>query len=484
MSSSAVKISVARGDGIGPEIMDATLEILKAAGANLTYETIELGEQVFKRGVMNGIDPKAWESIRTNRLLLKAPITTPQGGGYKSVNVTMRKAFGQFANVRPIRTFDGFVPSKHKGVDMVIVRENEESLYAGIEYRQTRDTCHGLKLISRTGTELIVRYAFEYARANGRKKVTCLIKDNIMKITDGLFHQVFDLIGAEYPDLVKDSMIVDIGMAKIADTPERFDVVVTENLYGDIVSDIASQVAGSVGLAGSMNLGEGCAMFEAVHGSAPDIAGKGIANPSGLINAAVLMLYHIGQGAVAAKIGNALLYTLEAGQHTGDIAADKAKALSTQQFAAAVIANLGKSPSKLKPFEVGSGKAVAMPSAKATTRSTRIKALVGVDVFLDAEHTTALELGAKVDKASTPGLKLEVVSSRGLAMYDPKNPTKKPETEAVTDLWACRFAGQNVSNHDVRQVLANLESMGLDWVKTENLYTFDGVAGFSGRHGG
>lgn len=482
--SSPVMVSVAKGDGIGPEIMDATLEILKAAGANLQYDFIELGEQVFKRGIMNGIDPKAWESIRNSRLLFKAPITTPQGGGYKSVNVTMRKSFGQFANVRPVRTFDGFVPSKHKGVDMVIVRENEESLYAGIEYRQTRDTCHGLKLISRTGTELIVRYAFEYARANGRKKVTCLVKDNIMKITDGLFHQVFDLIGAKYPEIKRDTMIVDIGMARIADTPERFDVVVTENLYGDIVSDVACEVAGSVGMAGSMNLGEGCAMFEAVHGSAPDIAGKGIANPSGLINAAILMLYHIGQSEVAAKIGNALLYTLENGQHTGDIAADKTKALSTQQFAQAMIANLGKGPSKLTPFAAGSGKAVKMPQAAHTTQSKRTKVLVGVDVFIDAADAKATTLGKLINKASTPALALSVMSSRGLAMFDPASPDKAPETEAVTDLWACRFVGENLTSADIRQVLTNLEGLGIDWVMIENLYTFDGVVGFTGRHGG
>lgn len=482
--SSPVRVSVAKGDGIGPEIMEATLDILKAAGANLEYDYIELGEQVFKRGIMNGIDPKAWESIRSTRLLLKAPITTPQGGGYKSVNVTMRKAFGQFANVRPVRTYDGFVESKHKGVDMVIVRENEESLYAGIEYRQTRDTCHGLKLVSRTGTELIVRYAFEYARANGRKKVTCLVKDNIMKITDGLFHQVFDLVGAEYPEIERNTMIVDIGMARVADTPEKFDVIVTENLYGDIVSDVACEVAGSIGLCGSMNLGEDCAMFEAVHGSAPDIAGKGIANPSGLINAAVLMLYHIGQSDVAAKIGNALLYTLENGQHTGDIAADKAKALSTKQFAAAVVGNLGKGPKTLKPFSTGSGKAVKMPQAAHTTQSKRTKALVGVDVFIDAAHAKATTLGKVINSASVPPLKLEVVSSRGLAMFDPKNPDKAPESEAVTDLWACRFMGEAVTNADIRQVLTNLEGLGLEWVKTENLYTFDGVAGFTGRHGG
>ncbi|PZP39287.1 MAG: NADP-dependent isocitrate dehydrogenase [Pseudomonas fluorescens] len=476
-------VTVARGDGIGPEIMDATIKILQAAGAELEYDFVELGEQVFKRGIMNGIEPKAWDSIRKNRLLFKAPITTPQGGGYKSVNVTMRKAFGQFANVRPVRTFDGFVHSKHANVDMVIVRENEESLYAGIEYRQTRDTCHAVKLISRTGTELIVRYAFEYARANGRKKVTCLVKDNIMKVTDGLFHQVFNLIGNEYPEIQKDSLIVDIGMARIADTPEKFDVVVTENLYGDIVSDIASQVAGSVGLAGSMNIGTGCAMFEAVHGSAPDIAGKGIANPSGLINAAVLMLYHVGQGECAAKIGNSLLYTLENGQHTGDIVKKGEKALSTNEFAEAVIKNLGKSPKNLTPFAAGNGKPVKLPRAEDTTQSVRTKRLTGVDIFVDFDSADVGELGTKIMECATSRLPLQSISSRGMEMFNPKTPDVRADVDAVTDLWACRFTGPEgeVGNSDIRTVLHNLEALGLDWVKVENLYTFDHVPGFSGK---
>lgn len=474
------RITVAKGDGIGPEIMDATLEVLQAAGAALEYDFVELGESVFKRGVMNGVDPKAWESIRATKILLKAPITTPQGGGYKSVNVTMRKAFGLFANVRSVRTFEPFVASKHKGVDMVIVRENEEGLYAGIEYRQTRDTSHSMKLYSRTGTELIVRYAFEYARANGRRKVTCLIKDNIMKITDGMFHQVFKLIGEEYPDIQKESLIVDIGMARIADTPEKYDVVVCENLYGDIVSDIASQIAGSVGLAGSMNLGRGCSMFEAVHGSAPDIAGKGIANPSGLLNAAILMLYHIGQGEIAAKIGNAWLYTLENGQHTGDIAEDKTKALSTMEFAKAVIGNFGKAPSKLPPFATGSGKGVLMPDAGATTKSVRVKRMNGVDVFLDKANADISAMGPLIERCGTGRLPLKAVSSRGMKMYP-----GKPEVSALSDLWACRFLGTEgeVAAEDIRQVLANLEGQGFDWVKVENLYTFDHVAGFSGQQG-
>lgn len=481
-----VAVTVARGDGIGPEIMDATLYLLKEAGARLDYDFVDLGEQVFKRGIMNGIDPKAWESIRKTRLLLKAPITTPQGGGYKSVNVTMRKAFGQFANVRPVRTFDDFVKSKHKNVDMVIVRENEESLYAGIEYRQTRDTCHAVKLISRTGTELIVRYAYEYARANGRKKVTCLVKDNIMKVTDGLFNQVFSLIGKEYPDIQQESMIVDIGMARIADTPEKFDVVVTENLYGDIVSDIASQVAGSVGLAGSMNIGSGCAMFEAVHGSAPDIAGKGIANPSGLINAAVLMLYHVGQGDIGARIGNALLYTLESDQHTADIVADKSKALSTMDFAKAVAKNLGKSPSKLRPFGLGSGKAVKLPKAEDTTQSIRTKRLVGADIFIDWDGTDVGLLGTKLQQCSSTRLALQAVSSRGMVMFNPKKPDARPDVDAVTDLWACRYTGEEgaVTNDDIAAVLHNIRALGMDWVKVENLYTFDHVEGFAKLAGG
>lgn len=472
-------ITVAKGDGIGPEIMDAVLRMLAAAGAQLDYEFVEIGEKAFQKGIMNGIPDEAWASIRKTRLLLKAPITTPQGGGYKSVNVTLRKSFGQFANVRPVRTFDGFVQSKHKNVDMVIIRENEEDLYAGIEYRQTRDTCHSVKLLSRTGTELIIRYAFEYARANGRKKVTCMVKDNIMKITDGMFHKVFDLIGAEYPEIARDTMIVDIGMARVADQPHKFDVIVTENLYGDIVSDIACEVAGSVGQAGSMNTGVGCSMFEAVHGSAPDIAGKGIANPSGLLGGALLLLYHVGQGAVAAKLGNAWLATLEAGQHTADIAADPAKALSTSQFADAVIANLGKEPTKLTKYTAGNGKPLALPQAANMTKSTRIKALVGVDVFLDWPTPNAADLGKKLEACGMDGLRFQSLSSRGMKVYP-----GTAEVTPVSDLWMARFTAPTTTTADaIRSTLHAISGQGLEWVKVENLYTFDGQPGFSGTGG-
>ncbi len=280
-------ITVAHGDGIGPEIMAATLaHPAEAGGARLDIETIEVGEKVYLRGNTSGIEPSAWESLRRTKVFLKAPITTPQGGGYKSLNVTARKTLGLYANIRPCVSYHPFVRTKHPVMDVVIVRENEEDLYAGIEYQTTPDEMVALKLISRPGSEKIVRYAFEYARQYNRKKVTCFTKDNILKMTDGLFHKIFDEIGAEYPEIEKEHWIVDIGAAKMADTPEAFDVIVMPNLYGDVLSDVAAQIAGSVGLAGSSNIGDQCAMFEAIHGSAPRRAGQNMANPSGLLQGA------------------------------------------------------------------------------------------------------------------------------------------------------------------------------------------------------
>ncbi|MBV8845223.1 MAG: NADP-dependent isocitrate dehydrogenase, partial [Bryobacterales bacterium] len=221
-----IPITVAHGDGIGPEIMAATLEILEAAGAPLDIETIEVGEKVYLSGNTSGIAPSAWESLRRTRVFLKAPITTPQGGGYKSLNVTTRKMLGLYANIRPCVSYHPFVRTKHPVMDLVVVRENEEDLYAGIEYQTSPDEIQAIKLISRPGSEKIVRYAFEYALKFKRKKVTCFTKDNILKMTDGLFHKIFDEIGAEYPEIEKEHWIVDIGAAKMADTPEAFDVIV------------------------------------------------------------------------------------------------------------------------------------------------------------------------------------------------------------------------------------------------------------------
>src|SRR5881392_3121042 len=343
-------ITVAHGDGIGPEIMAATLHILRESGADLEIETIDIGEKVYLAGNSSGIEPSSWDSLRSTKVFLKAPITTPQGGGYKSLNVTVRKTLGLYANVRPCVSYHPFIETKHPNMDVVIVRENEEDLYAGIEHRQTDQVMQCLKLISRPGSEKIVRYAFEYARRHNRKKVTCFTKDNIMKLTDGLFHRVFSEIAAEYPDIENEHWIVDIGAAKMAVTPNAFDVIVMPNLYGDILSDVAAQIAGSVGLAGSANIGENISMFEAIHGSAPRRAGQNLANPSGLLLGAIMMLVHIGQTSVAERVHNAWLRTIEDGVNTYDIFKEgvSREKVGTREFAEAVVKRLGQTPQILK----------------------------------------------------------------------------------------------------------------------------------------
>ncbi len=373
-------ITVAHGDGIGPEIMGATLHILEAAGAQLAIETIEVGEKVYLSGNTTGITPQSWESLRRTKVFLKAPITTPQGGGYKSLNVTTRKMLGLYANIRPCVSYHPFVRTKHPVMDVVIVRENEEDLYAGIEYQTSPDEMQSIKLISRPGTEKIVRYAFEYALKFNRKKVTCFTKDNIMKMSDGLFHKIFDEIGVEYPEIEKEHWIVDIGAAKLADTPEAFDVIVMPNLYGDVLSDVAAQIAGSVGLAGSSNIGDKCAMFEAIHGSAPRRAGQNLANPSGLLHGALLMLVHIGQTDVAERIHNAWRRTMEDGIHTYDIFTEgKSKQkVGTKEFGDAVVERLGQLPQTLKPVHLAAhvatkarASSVVRPAVQVAQRSRR-----------------------------------------------------------------------------------------------------------------
>ncbi|MFT7144864.1 MAG: isocitrate dehydrogenase [Alphaproteobacteria bacterium] len=473
--SELVPITVATGDGIGPEIMDATLRILSAANARIKPEFVTLGLKAYEEGISTGVTYEAWESIHKNKIILKAPLTTPQGGGFKSVNVTIRKSLGLFSNVRPTQTFEPYVASKHAGVDLVIVRENEEDLYAGIEYQTTNNAFQSIKLLTRTGSERIIRYAFEYARANGRKKITCMIKDNIMKISDGMFHKVFKEVAKEYPEIETDNYIVDIGMAMVAAHPERFDVIVTLNLYGDIVSDIASLVAGSVGLAGSMNVGEEYAMFEAIHGSAPDISGQGIANPSGLLNGAIMMLGHLGQHDAAANIYNAWARTIEDGCHTADIAVKGNKALSTSEFASAVIERLGKKPEKLPAASCAGKVQIKMPQAKNCQLNTAVKKLVGVDVFIDVVNKDIPEMGALLEGLGGDNLKFELISSRGIKVY----PGASVKVPFGSDFWRCRFYGQEVSSADIYKILEGMEAKGLEWVKIENLYTYDGIRGFS-----
>ncbi len=471
------KITVAKGDGIGPEIMDATLKIILAAGAKIEIDEIEVGEKVYLAGNTSGIDKESWDIIRKNKIFLKAPITTPQGGGYKSLNVTTRKFLGLYSNVRPCMSLHPFVKTKHPIMDIVIVRENEEDLYAGIEHQQTDEVVQCLKLISRPGCEKIVRYAFEYAKQYNRKKVTCFTKDNIMKQTDGLFHQVFDEIAKEYPQIENEHWIIDIGAAKMADTPEAFDVIVMPNLYGDVLSDVAAQITGSVGLAGSANIGEECAMFEAIHGSAPRRAGQNAANPSGLLQGAVMMLNHIGQTDVAEKVQNAWLKTIEDGVHTYDIfkeAVSKQK-VGTKEFAQAVIDNLGSKPNMLNPVIYANGTALKLPKYK--RKATAKKELVGVDVFVHWGGASPDELASLLNKIEPKELKLSMITNRGIKVY----PDGFPET-FCTDHWRCRFKpneGNSISKTDIVELLSNAIVEDIDTIKTENLYAFDGKPAFS-----
>lgn len=479
------RITIARGDGIGPEIMDAVVRILDAAGADLAYDIIEIGEKVYKSGFESGISPESWEILRRNKIFLKSPITTPQGGGFKSLNVTIRKSLGLYSNVRPVKAITPYIRSNFPLMDLVIVRENEEDLYAGIEHQQTSEVIQCLKLVSRPGTERIIRYAFEYARIYGRKKVTCMTKDNIMKMTDGMFHEVFNEVSKEYPGIETDHRIIDIGSALLAERPEIFDVIVTLNLYGDIISDIAAQVAGSVGLSGSANIGEDFAMFEAIHGSAPDIAGKGIANPSGLLNGAIMMLMHLGKTKVAETIENAWLKTLEDGFHTADVFRKDAsyKLVSTSEFADHVIQRLGQLPLDLKPAKFNESKETIKIHLTPTASLT--KELMGVDIFLDwnADGRDPMVLGKKLEQLSLSNLHLKMVTNRGVKVY----PDGLPETWC-SDHWRCRFMAKKsddghmqvvVTHGDIVQLLEQIEGLGLDFIKIENLYNIGGKRAYS-----
>ena len=471
------RITVAKGDGIGPEIMEATLEILKAAGADIEIDEIEVGEKVYLSGNSSGISTEAWDIIRENKVLLKAPITTPQGGGYKSLNVSMRKSLGLYANVRPCISLHPYVKTKHPEMDIVIIRENEEDLYAGIEHQQTDEVVQCLKLISRPGSEKIIRYAFEYAKVYGRKKVTCFSKDNIMKQTDGLFHEVFDEIKLEYPEIETEHWIVDIGAAKVADTPEYFDVIVMQNLYGDVISDIAAQITGSVGMGGSSNIGQVCSMFEAIHGSAPMIAGQGIANPSGLIQGAVMMLTHIGLNDTAEKIQNAWLATIEDGIHTGDIYKEgtSKQLVNTKEFTAAVIARLGSQPKLLKGVEYRKDAVLNLPEY--VKKPAKKKELKGVDLFVHWNGTDANELAAMLSPLDTDHISLSMITNRGLKVW----PNGFPET-FCTDHWRCRYKpkeGYSMRKSDIIALLSKSEEHHIDTIKTENLYSFDGVEAYS-----
>jgi isocitrate dehydrogenase len=467
------RITVAYGDGIGPEIMESVLKILSHAKTGLEIETIEIGEKIYKKGFSSGISDDVWEVIKRNKVLLKAPITTPLGKGYKSLNVTFRRTLELFANIRPSLSYYPFV-GKFKNMDVVIVRENEEDLYSGIEYRITQNSAMAMKLLSTSGCEKIIRYAFEYARINKRNKVTCVTKSNILKITDGCFQEIFLKIAPEYPNIKAEHMLVDIASARLANNPENFDVIVTLNLYGDIISDIASEVSGSVGLAGSANIGKEYAMFEAVHGSAPDIAGKNIANPSGLLNSAIIMLKHLGKNNEAEMIYNAWLKTIEEGLHTADMfnPEKSKKKLSTSEFTLAVIDNFDKKPNLLiSKFQSATNEKISIKETLSNNEKTE---LIGTDIFIKTQFTS--ELIDKLQKLDDV-LKLHMVSSRGLLIWP------KTLTNAEVDFYRFRFLKakkeHNISQKDILTLYRKIVELDLDILSIINLCSYDDNIGFS-----
>ena len=494
-------ITVAFGDGIGPEIMESTLGILRASGVDLKFNIIEVGKKIYEKGFNSGLMPSAWESLNETKIILKAPITTPQGGGYKSLNVTIRKKLGLYSNVRPVSSFHPFVECNFPKMDVVIIRENEEDLYAGIEHRQTDQTFQCLKLVTKKGCEKIIRYAFEYAIANSRKKVTCFSKDNIMKMTDGLFHKTFDEIAKEYPQIQTDHYIIDIGCARLASKPEIFDVIVTMNLYGDIISDIAAEISGSVGLAGSANIGDDYAMFEAIHGSAPDIANQDIANPTGLIQASVMMLVHLNESFFANKIRNALYKTIEDGIHTADIfnAKNSVKKVGTKEFTQAVIKNLNNSPSQL-PVANFANKTIEESQNNQQKSTIKIqekdkKSLIGIDLFIDWNKNFD-DLLNLLKSLESEKFELKMISAKGLLLFPLIDKNMMPNYDG--DLTTLRFVGKGIcgkssseilnpnikiEHKDITNLLNYLIDKNIDFVKYEGLYLFNDKVAFTSGQG-
>jgi len=490
--SRATPVTVIPGDGVGPEIVRSAQRIIEAAGVPIVWEEAVAGAEVFRRGDSSGVPQATRDSIERTRVVLKGPLETPVGFGEKSANVTLRKLFETYANVRPARELPG-VPTRYagEGVDMVIVRENIEDLYAGIEHMQTPDVAQGLKIISRKGSEKIIRYAFELARREGRTKVTCATKANIMKLTEGLFKRVFEEMAPEYPEIHAEHLIIDNVAHQMAKDPAQFDVVVTTNLNGDIISDLASGLVGGLGFASSGNYGDDVAIFEAVHGSAPKYAGKDVINPTALVLSSVLMLRHIGHEAAAASIEDAVLCTLEEGHAvTQDLArqvgGDVEHAASTTGFTDAIIANLGRRPTTVpRPArsERPSGEVAARPRwSYAPERYAAIdEVLVGADIFIESDDVPSV-MGPRLASVLGDRFRLLFISSRGTVAY----PGAAPVTDHVRH-FRCRFvaasADGEVTDEDLRSLLGRVAGMYPGWNHVEKLRRFDGEDGFTKAQG-
>ncbi len=477
------QITVIPGDGIGPEVMAAVRSVLQAAEVPIEWEERQAGAEVFKKGIGSGVLPETIESIRRTKCALKGPLETPVGFGEKSANVTLRKFFETYGNIRPVRELPGIrTPYSGRGIDFIVVRENVEDLYAGIEYLQTPGVAQALKLVTRKGSEKICRLAFEIARAEGRKKVTCATKANILKFTEGLFKKVFEDVSKDYPDIKADHQIVDNCAHQMVMRPEQFDVLVMTNMNGDILSDLASALIGGLGFAPSANLGDGASIFEAVHGSAPQIAGKDMANPTALLHSSVLMLRHLGEMKAADAVENALLVTLEQGNVlTADMAGGGKEPAGTKAFTKEVIKNLGSAP---KSYPKRAYERVKMPqvthdAVMVTAKETRP---MGVDVFVATAIDPAV-LGPAIEKA-VAGLpvRLAQISNRGAKVYPNDLGVEADPVDCARLRFKVDRHGDTLSDKDIAELLLRVGQQA-PWVHVEKLYKYDGKPGFTKDQG-
>jgi isocitrate dehydrogenase len=419
-----MKIAVAKGDGIGPEIMESVLGIFTAARVPLEYEFVDMGKWVFDKGFSNGMTPEAKHTIEELGILFKGPMETPKGKGVKSVNVTARKTWNTYANKRVFQTLHGVDTVFSKAgilIDITIVRENIEDTYGGIEHMLTQDVALSRRFITRPGSLQVIKYAFEMAKKKGTRRITCAHKANIMKLTDGLFLECFQEVAKEYPEMKSDDIIVDDLAMKLVVRPQEFDVVVLTNLQGDIISDLCAGLVGGLGFAPSANIGDHIAIFEAVHGTAPDIAGKNIANPTALLLSGIAMLRHLGFMENAAIIENALLYTLEQGVHTGDFGDKQTPALNTTQFSEAIIGHFGKIPAQ--------GAKPVLPNMTATPTLFKLERnemmvsdemqkeyIIGVDLFIESAEQPAM-IAKKCQRHAGVKFDLVNISNRGTQVW-------------------------------------------------------------------
>jgi isocitrate dehydrogenase len=477
------KIAVAKGDGIGPEIMQAVLNIFNAAKVPLEYEFVEMGKWVFDKGYSNGMTPEAQKTIEELGILFKGPMETPKGKGVKSINVTARKTWNTYANKRVFQTLHGVDTVFSKAgipIDITVVRENIEDTYGGIEHMLTHDVALSRRFITRPGSMQVIKYAFEMAQKKGTRRITCGHKANIMKLTDGLFLETFYEVAKDYPDLKADDIIVDDLCMKLVTRPDNFDVVVLTNLQGDIVSDLCAGLVGGLGFAPSANIGDHIAIFEAVHGTAPDIAGKNIANPTALLLSGFAMLRHLGLMESAAIIENALLYTLEQGIHTGDFGDRSKPALNTAEFSDAIVGNFGKQPAN-HPRPLLTDKAITPTVFKLAENpmmehnEEEREVIVGVDIFIESNEQPNV-VAEKCLHHTLNVFRLITISNRGTQVW--------PKGSMFTNLvntYACRFEGVEdapVTQTDVIELYKRL-SQDFKICSTELLNMWDGKKAYS-----